>query len=157
MRRPSQRLAGAGTDDEGVGADGPPPVGGDIRAMAARPRGAEQNLPRYWTRVQRCQRVYAAVERLVFLPRRLEPVAHRIAAHEARADLFARELVGKFLLNGPLENDSNPARALLLSVSNRLRLWQYRRRSSGGYFPEVSWSCRAPLAYVDKIVKGAAD
>ena len=53
--------------------------------------------------MQRGQGVDAEVERLVSLARRFEPVAHGMAAHEARADLLAGELVEKFLLVGDRE------------------------------------------------------
>jgi len=53
--------------------------------------------------VEGCQRVDAAVERFVSFAGGLEPVAYGMAAHEARADLLACELVEKFLLVGGRE------------------------------------------------------
>ena len=49
------------------------------------------------------QRVDAPVERFVSFAGGFEPIAHRMAAHEARAHLLAGELVEKFLLIGDRE------------------------------------------------------
>ena len=53
--------------------------------------------------MQRGERVDAAVERFVSFAGGLEPVAHGMAAHEARADLLAGELIEKLLLIGDRE------------------------------------------------------
>ena len=49
------------------------------------------------------ERVDAAVERFVSFTGGLKPIPHGVAAHEARADLLAGELVEKFLLIGDRE------------------------------------------------------
>ena len=69
--------------------------------------------------------VDAAVERFVSFAGRLEPVAHGMAAHEARAHLLAGELIEKFLLIGDRKRELGSGQSCaLLSV---------------GYFP----FCRA--------------
>jgi hypothetical protein len=55
-------------------------------------RTAYEDLARYLARVQRGERVDTAVERLVSCAGRLEPIAHRITTHEARAHLLARSV-----------------------------------------------------------------
>jgi hypothetical protein len=49
------------------------------------------------------ERIDAAVERFVSFARRFEPVAHGVAAHEARSDFLAGEVVEKPLLIGDWE------------------------------------------------------
>jgi hypothetical protein len=67
--------------------------------------------------VQRRQRVNAAVEGLVSFVRRLEPIAHGVAAHEARANFLAGELVEKFLLISDREMTvARPIRRLIWRV-----------------------------------------
>ena len=66
--------------------------------MAVRWRGAEEDFPRNRAGVQLGERVDPAVKRLVSFAGRLEPVAHRMAAHGTCAAILARELVEKFLL-----------------------------------------------------------
>jgi hypothetical protein len=81
---------GARIGDEGGGGGGPPPSGGDggLRRRFGG-RGTEEYLPGNRAGVQRGERVDAEDERFVSLARRFEPVAHGMAAYEARADLLA--------------------------------------------------------------------
>jgi hypothetical protein len=91
MRRRSKRLADVGSSDAECGA-GPPPSGGD-RGRGGGSVGAARSRTSQGTRVQGRDRVDAAAEGLVSLPGGLEPIAHGMAADEARADLLGRELL----------------------------------------------------------------
>jgi hypothetical protein len=69
-----------------------------VMVAAAARRRTSQGTGRAWS-----EGVDAAVEGLVSHSRGLEPVAHGVTAHEARADFLARLLVEKFLLIGDRE------------------------------------------------------
>jgi hypothetical protein len=97
--------------------------------------------------VQRCERVDAAVECFVSFARGLEPIAHRMAAHEARADLFTRELVEKFLLIGDRKNTAAyPPAILELAAAqtelNRRRI-QFNRGIAAWFLPSLNHVVRA--------------